>query len=225
MTYSRQEILYRIKATLPSRWFGENTPILDSILGSLSAGWVGLFELLDYATAQTRIGTAFGAWLDLTAYDYFGYRLRRRARETDVSFRRRICKELNRDRCTRVSLLTLLRDVTGTTPDIFEPANPGDTGCYGSLAHVGVGSAGYNSAGAWGNLNLPFQVFVRTSRPVSAGIAMVNGWGGSIGGFGIGLSAYMDPGANSSQLTDAELYSEVCRVSPAGTVVWVSIDR
>jgi len=98
-----------------------------------------------------------------------------------------------------------------------------DTGSYSSSISTGPGTAGYGIAGGWGNLNLPFQVFVKVFRPVLSGVAMVNGWGGIIGGYGTGLSAYIGPTVNSSAVSDFELCRDICRVAPAGTIVWTSI--
>ena len=193
-------------------------------MNCLSAGWVGLFGLLNYTQMQTRIRTTFNGWLDLTARDFFNHRIVRRQRETDNSFRGRIFTELLRDRCTRAAVYDLLLDLTGRPPIIFEPTNPQDTGCYGSHGSPGTGGAAYGMSGGWGNLNLPFQAFVRAFRAETPGIAMVNGWGGDIGGFGTGLSAYIDLDMNSSQADDAELYQRVSDISPAITMVWMSIE-
>ena len=224
MTYSRTVIVNRIKALLPARWFGEDTPILDSVLNPLATGWLRLFDLLDYARMQTRITTAFDTWLDLIARDYFGHRITRRRWESDTSFRYRIKIELLRDRCTRLSIFNLLQDLTGRTPMIFEPTNPQDTGCYGSLAGAESGHAGYGASGGWGSLKLPFQVFVRALRPSAEGIATINGWRGSTGGYGIGFSAYADLAMHSSQMLDSEMCRNISRVAPAGTIVWTAIE-
>ena len=153
-------------------------PYLDWVVNCLSAGWVGLFGLLNYTQMQTRIRTTFNGWLDLTARDFFNHRIvRRQKRETDNSFRGRIFTELLRDRCTRAAVYDLLLDLTGRPPIIFEPTNPQDTGCYGSHGSPGTGGAAYGMSGGWGNLNLPFQAFVRAFRAETPGIAMVNGWG------------------------------------------------
>ncbi len=224
MIYGQQELFRRLKATLPGRWFGENTPVLDSVLQSLSAGWVGLFSLLDYTRKQTRISTAFDGWLDLIARDYFGSRVLRRPEETDSSFRQRIYAELLRDRCTRPAIYDVLHEMTGRPPSIFEPTNPGDTGCYGSKGATEIGCAGYCISGGWGNLNLPFQAFVRAFRPETPGIAMINGWGGSIGGFGVGLSSYISSGTNSAWPDDSEIFEAVSRTAPVGTIIWMSIE-
>src|ERR1700733_879158 len=129
MPYNQQDIFQRIKASLPARWFGEFTPILDSVLNSLAAGWLELFALLEYVQMQTRISTAFDGWLDLVARDFFWHRIRRRSLETDSSFRQRICFELLRDRCTRSAIYDILLELTNRPPVIFEPTNPEDTGC------------------------------------------------------------------------------------------------
>jgi hypothetical protein len=223
MSFTQSEICQRIKAALPARWFGNDTPNLDSVLGSFAAGWLGIFDFLDYTRAQARIATAFDGWLDLIAWDYFQFRVKRRLRETDSSFRTRILEAIQRDRCTRSAIYDLVEDLTGTPPIIFEPTNPGDTGCFGSLESPETGVAGYGSAGAWGTLQLPFQVFVTAFRPVTGGVAMVNGWGGSIGGFGVGLSSYISLGMNTVQFSDSEFYNDICHTAPAGTIIWVSI--
>jgi hypothetical protein len=224
MIYNQQDIFRRIKAVLPSRWFGEVTPVIDSVLNALASGWLGVFNLLNYIKMQTRISTAFGGWLDLIAKDFFDYRVSRRQRETDDSFRSRIYMELLRDRCTRAAIYDLLTDLTGRSPVIFEPTNPQDTGCYGSLVSPGIGNAGYGVSGGWGNLNMPFQVFVRAFRAETAGVAMVCGWGGSIGGYGAGLSAYISAEMNSPQADDFEIYQSVSNNSPVATIVWMSIE-
>jgi hypothetical protein len=223
MTYSQLDILQRIKAILPVRWFGQNTPVLDSVLSSLAAGWASLFDLVNYTKSQTRISTAFDVWLDIVATDYFGDRIRRRSGESDASFRPRILAELLRDRCTRVAIYTLLKDLTGRAPAIFEPTNPGDTGCYGSLATGNIGGIGYCTSGGWGNLNLPFQLFVRAFRPIAMGVAMTNGWGGNLGAYGAGASTYIGLGMDSTQPGDLEVYQNVGRTTAIGTIAWISI--
>jgi hypothetical protein len=224
MPYSQDVISDRLKKLLPSRWFGEETPILDTVLTALSAGWISLFSLLGYTKAQTRISTAFGFWLDFVAKDFFDYRVKRRDRETDVSFRGRIYIELLSDRCTRAAIYNSLWNLTARAPIIFEPANPQDTGCYGSTLTPVVGMAAYGEAGAWGNLSLPFQAFVRAFRSIAPGVAMVNGWGGSLGGFGVGSGAYISLETNSSEPSDSEIYRSASRTAAAGAVIWMSIE-
>jgi hypothetical protein len=223
MLFDQPTIVQRIKATLPTGWFGEETPILDSVLNCLAAGWVELLTLLNYVVMQTRIATAFGGWLDLVATDFFGRRIQRRPQETDTSFRQRIGTELLRDRCTRGAVYDTLLDLTGRSPIIFEPANPQDTGCYGTAGVTEPGCFGYCRSGGWGNLNSPFQAFVTAFRPVPPGIAMINGWDGVSGGYGVGLSSYASSDTNSSWAADSEIYETVARTTAVGTIVWMSI--
>lgn len=221
MTYSQQDVLQKIKATLPTRWFGESTPVLDSVLNALAVGWVGLLNLLDYVTLQSRIGTATDDWLDLVALDFFGSRVQRRLQETDNAFRHRVSAELLRDRCTRAAVYDVLVELTGRSPLIFEPTNPQDTGCYYDSV---LGCAAYGISGGWGTLNLPFQAFVRAFRPIPAGVAMLNGWNGIMGGFGAGFAAYASSDINSSGVGDSEIYETVARTAAVGTIVWMSIE-
>jgi hypothetical protein len=224
MPYGQEDIFRRIRKVLPGRWFGENTPVLDSVLNALAAGWLSQFEFLDYTKLQTRIVSATGSWLDLIARDYFGRRVGRRKAENDTSLRRRIYRELLRDRCTRSAVHDLLLDLTGKQPIIFEPTNPQDTGCYGSPSSPGAGTIGYCMCGGWGSMNLPFQTFIRAFRPTTPGVAMISGWNSPGGGFGVGYSAYISAEMNSAQASDAEMYQEVSRVSPAGTILWMLIE-
>ncbi len=224
MHCTQQDLIQRLKATLPLRWFGEITPVLDTVLNSLAAGWFGLFNLLAHVRAQTRLQTASDDSLDLIAKDYCGRRLLRRSRESDTSFRIRIHQELLRDKCTRSALYEVLFDLTGRPPTIFEPANPADTGSYGSIDSSEPGNASYGFFGGWGSLNSPFQTFVKASMPRNAAIAMINGWGGDIGAYGTGFSSYVSSTANSPCASGSEVCAAVARIAPAGSIIWMSLD-
>ncbi len=132
MIGSQDDIVARLKAVLPSRWFGDDTPILDSLLAGLGAGWSWLYGLLTFVVAQTRVASSTGLWLDLAAQDYFGIRLARRGAESDASMRTRILREIRRERGTRSAIVAALQDLTGRAPVVFEPAHPADTGAWGT---------------------------------------------------------------------------------------------
>jgi len=104
----------------------------------------------------------------MIAQDFFGPRLRRRARQSDESFRTRIKLELLRERSTKQALICAVADLTGRSPTVFEPGHCGDTGAYGfplsSVNNPVLGFA-YGLAGGWGNRDLPFQVFITAFRP------------------------------------------------------------
>ena len=175
----------RLNAVLPTGWFPDNSPILDALLGGLGAAWSLIYDMLQYVKSQARIASASGIWLDIIAWDFFGYQLERWPVESDDGLRRRIMLEMFRVRATRSAVATVLHDLTGRDPALFEPARTTDTGGYTSSNGLG-GGLSYNTAGGWGNLSLPFQFFVTAYRPNSGGIAQVSGWGGYAGGYGVG---------------------------------------
>lgn len=224
MTGDNQDMLYRLKAVLPARWFADSSPVLDGLLAGLVWAWQWLFGLVDFAREQTRIATASGTWLDIIAQDFFGVRLARRAGQLDDAFRRRIQLELLRERGTRAAIVAVLRDLTGRAPAIFEPARTTDTGGYGSL-DGGGGGLGYGSVGGWGSLELPFQCFVTAYRPHGSGIAAVAGWGSLAGGYGQGAIEYASLAMVAGQVTDSDIYAAIAGVLPVSAIAWTQISN
>ena len=78
MTGDQQDMLARLRAVLPTRWFPDSAPVLDGLLSGLASGWSWVYQQLQYVKAQTRIATATDIWLDIIADDYFGSSLARR---------------------------------------------------------------------------------------------------------------------------------------------------
>ena len=222
MVGDQQDMSERLRAVLPTRWFGDNTPVLDSLLAGLAWAWSWAYGLLQYVRAQTRLASATDSWLDIIAQDFFGLRITRRPAETDDSFRARVRRELLRDRGTRAAVSAAIQDLTGREPRIFEPANPSDAGGYGSLVGAG-GGLGYGAAGGWGNLNLPFQCFVTAYRPLGQGISSVSGWGGNGGGYGKGAIEYANVDMVAGQVTDSDIYTAIAETIPLACVAWTQI--
>ena len=208
----------RLKAVLPSRWFSDSAPILDALLAAHAAGWAQIHVALDYLRQQTRVTTATDSWLDMISVDLFGKRLPRRPNENDNTYRFRISEEISRERCTRLAISKAIVDLTGKKPLIFEAANCGDTGGYGSITADSVAGVGYNIAGGWGNLNLPFQVFLTVSYPKGNGIAALPGWCASAFGFFAVSSGY---GAASINVSNDDICRAVLGVLPAGVTSWI----
>ena len=215
-------MLARLRTVLPARWFPDSAPVLDGLLSGLASGWSFAYQQLQYAKAQTRIATATNIWLDIIALDFFGDQLVRRAAQSDDAFRGAIRRELFRERGTRAAIVSVLLDLTGRAPVVFEPARSSDTGGYASLACAG-GGVGYCSAGGWGNLGLPFQCFVTAYRPLGSGIATVCGWGGFAGGYGRGAIEYASLAMVQGQVTDSDIYAAVAGVLPAAAIGWTRI--
>jgi hypothetical protein len=221
MTGDQNDMVTRLLAVLPNRWFPDTAPILDGVLAGIgqAASWV--YGLLGYAKLQTRIATATGGWLDLVALDCFGSRLVRTLNESDSSLRARIFLELLRPRVTRAALVKQIVDLTGLQPTIFEPARPADTGCWGAfLSYGGVGAAG---AGGWGSLQLPFQSFVTAYRPNSGGVPTVAGYGTGAGGYGQGAIEYADAASVTGAALDAEIMAAIAGVMPVCGIAWTRI--
>ena len=166
----QQDMLRRIKAVLPARWFADTSPVLDGVLS-------GLRRRLGVGLRPARLRHRADAHRDgnrrVARHDRAGllrHAALRRGAQADDAFRTRIQRELLRERGTRGAISAVLRDLTGRAPVIFEPARAADTGAYGLVT-------GYGMAGAWGSLNLPYQCFVTAFRPHGNGIAQVSGWG------------------------------------------------
>jgi hypothetical protein len=211
MTGDQADIVTRLKATLPTRWFPDTTPVLDAVLAGLAKAWAALYTLLAEVRLQSRITTATGRFLDGAAADFFGTRLPRRLTETDDAFRTRIKTALLRDHVTRGALSTALQDLTGRTPVIFEPARITDTGAYNTS------TSGYGVAGAWGSLALPFQVFVTAYRPRGTGIANIAGYGTG------GPIARASLSQISGTATDSDIMTAITSVLPAASIAWTRI--
>jgi hypothetical protein len=226
MIGDKSDFIFRLKSTLPSRWFADSSPMLDTLLACLSAAWVNLYALLGYVRNQTRIATATESWLDVIANDFFGTALARRSAESDTAFRARIIQELVRERATRVAVCNALLDLTGQQPTIFEPAMSCDSGALvagGLGAQPAGGGIGYGVAGGWGSLKLPFQFFVTAFRPTSDGVALLPGWGASAAGYCQGSTSYAGSQAALAAMADDDIRNAVLTVLPVAVTAWIRI--
>jgi hypothetical protein len=219
VTGDQSDILARIRAVLPLRWFPDSTPVLDGVLSGLAWGWSWAYSLLIYVQTQTRIATATDVWLDVVARDFFGTSLQRRAGQGDDAFRLLIQSGLLQEHGTRQSVIDAVQGLTGRVPTIFEPMRTSDTGGYR------LGGVGYGAAGGWGNLSLPFQCFVTAYRPAGSGIALVSGWGSPVGGYGIGAVEYASLALVQGQVTDGDIAAVIAGVLPVATIAWTRIQN
>lgn len=231
MIGDNDDLLARLKAAIPGRWFGTDTPILDGLLSGPATALSKIYSTIQYAILQTRIKTATDGWLDLIARDFFGRFFQRRPTEGDDSYRARILKEIFRPRVTRAAMIEALTDLTGRAPIIFEPARVADTGSLGhpTFAFGGAGypmsgitadsttitddttvitsDAGqvpYTGVGAWGSLNYVDQCFIIAFRPPGEGIPDVAGF-------------YVPPTLSASGSTATDGMSFFSSPPPTGT--------
>jgi hypothetical protein len=217
------DMLARLAALLPLRWFPDATPVLSAVLSGLSDGWAWLYTMLGYVREQTRIATATDSFLDLISQDFLGGSLSRRFGETDSAFRARIQRELLRPRATRPALVAELTNLTGRAPIVFEPSRPADTGAWGR-------ALGYNAGGGWGSMMLPFQFFVTAFRPLGSGVPSVGGWGHipagqAAGGWGTGAIEYASLAMVQSQVPDADINTAIATTVPVAVTAWTRISN
>ena len=219
------DIVNRLQAMLPRRWFSDFAPNLSALLAGLATPFVWLNTLVAYVATQSRLATATDTWLDMAAMDFLGEHLVRRSGEPDPSYRLRIQQALFQESATRPALIAAMSLLTGTAPRVFEPARCGDTGAYGSVTELPTMTPpfSYNQAGGWGNLHMPYQFFVSVIRPATPGVANLCGYGCASGGYDAGNISYVDllmlPGA----VSDAEIQAQVCRVLPVNATAWLRI--
>ena len=222
----RQYFIDMLRSILPSRWFGDSTPVLDSVLSGLAAAWEQLYSALNFVRTQSRLTTAYGIWLDLIGEDFFGAALRRRHWEIDTTYRDRLLAEIGRERGTRAALKSAIEAATSTPCRIFEPARPQDTGGYGALPGrqaIPGGNLAYGAMGGWGCLKMPFQVLVDTRLKISSGSTPGSGWNEPFGGYNAGSACYASLADSRRRLTANDVYSEIVNVLPVSTIAWTRV--
>ncbi|QBP09385.1 MULTISPECIES: hypothetical protein [Cupriavidus] len=195
-------------------------PVVDSLLAGIATALSFVYSLYVYAKLQTRILTATDGWLDLIAADFFGSAVQRKANQSDASFRANIIANMFRERATRNGMVKVLKDLTGRTPTIIEPARPADTGSYGGPL------IGYGVAGAYGSLLMSYQCFVVAYRPFGSGIPNVAGYGVSTGAYGTPSQAeYASLSMIQGSVTDADIYAAIEATKPVATTIWTAIQN
>ena len=218
MTGDTQDMLARLKLVLPARWFADTVPILDAVLTGLASAWSGLYNLLTYVQAQTRVATATGIFLDIASLDYLGDTVPRRAGEADTAYSLRIRGNLLTPRATRASVVQTLTALTGRTPKVFEPLNAADTAGY----NVNIG---YNTRGGYGSFNLPYQFLLTAYRPNRTPVSNASGYNDGPGGFNTGSMSYAEAAQLAGTVSDAEIYAAVAAVLPTSTIAWTKISN
>ncbi|MDR3663159.1 MAG: hypothetical protein P4L86_22715 [Mycobacterium sp.] len=224
-TGDKADIVSRLRAVLPARWFPDtapgvasNTPILDAALAGIANVWAQVFSALSYATLQARIATATDVFLDMIGVDFFGPAMTRQQLESDAHYRTRLQAAMLRPRGTRAALVQALVTLTNRAPTIFEPAWPPDTGVWGVTCGWGV-------AGGWGNLAMPFQCLVTAFRPQGGGVSVVAGWGIPVGGWGGGAIEYANLSMENEEVSDEQIAVAIAGVMPAATIAWLRISN
>ncbi len=218
MVGDTSDILSRLKTVLPGRWFSDTAPVLDALLTGLASVWSSLYGLLGEVQAQTRIASAKGIFLDIASADYLGGSLPRRPGENDQGYSVRIRNNLVAPRATRAGVVEILTGLTGRVPVIFEPLNASDTGGYNV-------NLGYNVAGGYGSVNLPYQFFVTAYRPNDTPISNAGGYSTGPGGYNDAPMFYAAADEFLGTVSDAEIYAAVAAVIPTSSIAWTQISN
>lgn len=223
-TGSQSDITTRIQAYLPNGWFGDwaNAPIIGGVISGIASVLATSYLLIQFAHAQTRLGTSSGGWIDLWATDFFGTSLPRQPSETDVSYISRIQAEIFQQKSTRPAMINMLTTLTGRAPIVFEPNRPLDTGCMG----MNTGPNSFCGAGRMGSL-APYMALITAYRPKTFGGTPGAGYCNAIaysGMHALGSSSYTGSlSAETSSASDAMIYAAINACRPIGTNIGVCI--
>lgn len=211
-TGDQADIFSRLRSLIPASWFPADAPIANALIDAGAWALSTIYSQITFATLQTRIKTATGAYLDMISRDFFGSALPRFTNETDGAFRARILANLFVKGPTRRSMSAVLELVTGRALDIFEPSNTTDSGGWDGGAYWD------SAAGKWGD-PLPFQSFVTAYRPAggAASLGEWDTWRQSWDSYG----AWSD--IQPTQITDAAIIAAVESTRALGTTVWMRI--
>lgn len=224
-TGDQSDILSRLKSYVPRGWFGDwsEAPIISAVLTGIASVFTTIYLLVIFIKAQARLDTSTGGWIDLWAADFFGGNLPRKPNESDASYIARIKVAIFQPRATRPAMISVLTQLTGREPIIFEPARPLDSGCLG--ANTGANS--FCGVARMGSIACPFTALITVYRPVvsggSAGAAYCNA---------IQISAISTPASQSytgsladeiSAASDADIYAAINATRPVATNIGVCI--
>jgi hypothetical protein len=180
--------------------------------------WAGsaIYSENAYVQLQMRIATATDKNLDAIAIDFFGINgLPRNSGENDTSYRSRILNAIMRPATTRNAMNEALTYLIGTSPIIFEPERPADSGGYT------VGGGGYCVAGGWAHY-LPYQCFITVPGSIISSIANIAGWGIPTGAWNTPSYEVWEGSEEFNIATDATvIYQAINSTKPEGTTCWV----
>lgn len=244
-TGDQADILSRLRLLLPP-WFPPlgQAPVIDGALTGIAYLLAGSYGLIAFARAQIRIATSTGAWLDLTAWDYFGGRFTRRPGETDATFSARIREEIIRPRVTRSAIRAALIEITGFPVRIIEPSRLVDVGFY-KVRGSGIAPLSFWNVDApgnplrWSGRGLRCLFFVECVLPLAKAFGnnampawgLRGGAGGSIWSLNWMLrgtagarawgSSLIKRGDSTVQTGSDLVYSLINSLRAAGVTAWV----
>jgi hypothetical protein len=246
--YDQTDFAGRLLRLLPSGWFPAAAPRLLAVLQAPALMFSLIYGMISFARAQQRVASASGAFLDLAAQDYFGTTFPRLEYELDPAYAARIRYNLTAPRGTYSGMTSMLEQLTGNSPAIFQPNNVVQTGGWATASDPSAGggvfafydAAGESGAGLWGSMALPCQIFISIKAPLTGYYSFADLGGVSTqtmpqvgGGYGFasqnmptaggGLLAFIDPDSVPGAITDSIIYRQIAEWMAVGYVAWTQI--
>ena len=246
--YDQTDFAGRLLRLLPGGWFPAVAPRLTAVLQAPALMFSLIYGMIIFAKAQQRVASASGAFLDLAAQDYFGRTFPRLEYELDPAYAARIRYNLTAPRGTFSGMTSMLEQLTGNTPVIFQPNNVVQTGGWATEGDPGAGGgvfafydeAGASGAGLWGSMALPCQIFISIEAPLTGYYSFADLGGVSTqiipqvgGGYGFasqsmpaaggGLLAFIDPDSVPGAITNSIIYQQIAEWMAVGYVAWTRI--
>jgi Na+-transporting methylmalonyl-CoA/oxaloacetate decarboxylase gamma subunit len=224
-TGDQGDIESRIESYLPRGWFGDliEAPIIGALISGMASVFAVMYLLIMFFWAQTRLDTSSGGWVDIWASDFLGNSLPRKSGESDASYIARIKIAIFQKRATRPAMMSVLTQLTGNAPIIFEPARPLDSGCLG--ANTGVNS--FCGVARMGSLACPFGALITVFRPQvsggSAGAAYSNAPRWSAMGAPLSHGYTGSLAAEKTAASDDDIYAAINATRPIATNIGVCI--
>jgi hypothetical protein len=224
-TGDQQDITARLQSYLPRGWFGDfaEAPIISGLLAGIASVLAVTYTLIMFFWAQTRLQTSSGGWIDIWAADFLGASLPRKPNESDASYIQRIQIAIFQGRTTRPAMISVLTQLTGRAPIIFEPARPLDSGCLG--ANTGVTS--FCGVARMGSIACPFGALITVYRPRVAGgsagaaYADAQAWSAMAEPLSHGYTGSLSQEVSAA--TDADIYAAINATRPIATHIGVAI--
>jgi hypothetical protein len=246
--YDQADFTGRLLRLLPGGWFPAVAPRLFAVLQAPALMFSLIYGMMVFAKAQQRIASASGAFLDLAAQDFFGSGLPRLEYESDAAYAARIQYNQSAPRGTYNGMMSMLEQLTGNSPGIFQPNNVAQTGGWATQSDPVAGGGvfafyddlGESGAGLWGSMALPCQVFITIEAPLTGYYVFAN-QGGILtedapaigGGYGFatqsmpvaggGSLAFVDPESVPGSITDTIIYQQIAAWMPVGYIAWTQI--
>lgn len=224
-TGDSSDIISRLQSYLPRGWFGDwsEAPIVGGLLAGIASVLSTIYLLIMFFWAQTRLQTSSGGWVDIWAADFLGNSLPRKPNESDASYIGRIKIAIFQAKATRPAMVSVLTQLTGRAPIIFEPARPLDSGCLG--ANTGVAS--FCGVARMGSIACPFGALITVYRPrvtggsAGAGYADAPAWSAMAAPLSHGYTGSLSQ--ETSAATDADIYAAINATRPIATYIGVAI--